>query len=65
MRHIKVVSPHINASLFGGGHYVYYYNKSDERESPQKHSLQWKIAASVFLKVFISGDERCHTTDAP
>jgi len=23
------------------------------------------IAASVLLKLFISGNERCHTTDAP
>ena len=30
----------------------------------RKHSLHGKIAASVLLKLFISGIERCHTTDA-
>jgi len=30
----------------------------------RKHSLHWKIAASVLLKLFISGNERCHTNDA-
>jgi len=34
-------------------------------KAPRKHSLQGKIAASVLLKLFISGNERCHTTDAP
>ena len=28
-----------------------------------KHSLHRKIAVSVLLKLFISGNERCHTTD--
>ena len=31
----------------------------------KKHSMHWKTAASVVLKLVISGDERCHTTDAP
>ena len=31
----------------------------------RKHSLREKIAAPVLLKLFISGYERCHTTDAP
>ena len=31
----------------------------------RKHSLHEKTAASVLLKLFISGNERCHTTDAP
>jgi len=30
-----------------------------------KHSLHKKTAASVLLKLFISGNEWCHTTDAP
>ena len=30
-----------------------------------KHSLHEKTAASVLLKLFISGNEWCHTTDAP
>jgi len=31
----------------------------------RKHSLQEKTAASVLLKLFISSNEWCHTTDAP
>ena len=31
----------------------------------RKHSLHGKIAAVVLLKLFISGNERCHTTEAP
>ena len=31
----------------------------------RKHSLHEKTAASVLLKLFISGNEWCHTTDAP
>jgi len=30
-----------------------------------KNSLHEKTAASVLLKLFISGNEWCHTTDAP
>jgi len=30
-----------------------------------KHSLHGKIAASVLLKLFICGNKRRHTTDAP
>jgi len=30
-----------------------------------KHSLHEKTAASALLKLFISGNEWCHTTDAP
>jgi len=30
----------------------------------RKHSLHEKTAASVLLKLFISGNEWCHTTDA-
>ena len=29
----------------------------------RKHSLHGKIAASVLLKLFISGNKRCHTID--
>ena len=36
-----------------------------KREALGKHSLQGKIAASVLLKLFISGNERCHTTTPP
>ena len=31
----------------------------------RKHSLHEKTAASVLLKLFISSNECCHTTDAP
>ena len=31
----------------------------------KKHRLHEKTAASVLLKLFISGNEWCHTTDAP
>jgi len=31
----------------------------------RKHSLYEKTAASVLLKLFISRNEWCHTTDAP
>jgi len=34
-------------------------------KSLRKHSLHEKTAASVLLKLFISGNEWCHTTDAP
>jgi len=30
----------------------------------RKHSLHGKTAVSVLLKLFINGNERCHTTDA-
>jgi len=35
------------------------------KETPRKHNLHGKTAASILLKLFISGNERCHTTDAP
>jgi len=31
----------------------------------RKHILHGKTAASVLLKLLISSNERCHTTDAP
>jgi len=34
-------------------------------EAPRKHILHEKKAASVLSKLFISGNEGCHTTDAP
>ena len=36
-----------------------------KRKALRKHSLHEKTAASVFLKLFISSNEWCHTTDAP
>jgi len=29
----------------------------------RRNALAWKIAASVLLKLFITGHKRCHTTD--
>jgi len=31
----------------------------------RKHSMHLKTAALVLLKLFISGNERCNTTDIP
>ena len=31
----------------------------------RKQSLYFKIAAWFLLKLFVSGNERCHTTNAP
>ena len=36
-----------------------------KRKALRKHSLHGKTAASVLLKLFISDNESCHTTDAP
>jgi len=36
-----------------------------EKKVHRKHSLNWKRAASVSLKLCINGDERCHFSDAP
>jgi len=33
-------------------------------KAPGKHSLHEKTAGSVLLKLFISSNEWCHTTDA-
>jgi len=42
-------------------------NSTDDREIPQEAqpALHGKIAAPVLLKLFITGNEKCHTTDAP
>jgi len=45
-------------------HYVNLY-KTEERVALRKQCLNETTAASVLLKLFISGNERCHTTDAP
>jgi len=42
-----------------------YKTKLVKRKALRKHSLHEKTAASVLLKLFISGNEWCHTTDAP
>jgi len=34
-----------------------------EGKATRKHSLHGTTAASVLLKLFISSNERCHTTD--
>jgi len=36
-----------------------------KRKALRKQGLHEKIAASALLKLFISGNEICHTTDAP
>ena len=41
------------------------YTKLMKGKVLRKHSLHEKTAASVLLKLFISGNEWCHTTDAP
>jgi len=45
----------------------YYLIKyqTEEKAALRKQGLNEKTAASVLLKLFISGNERCHTTDAP
>ena len=40
-------------------------SKTEEREALRKQGLNEKTTASVLLKLFISGNKRCHTTDAP
>jgi len=40
----------------------WFYKQTEEREALRKQSLNEKTAASVLLKLFISGNERCHTT---
>ena len=45
--------------------YMYILYETEEREALRKQGLNEKTAASVLLKLFISGNERCHTTDAP
>ena len=41
------------------------YNKLMKGKTLRKHSLHEKTSASVLLKLFISGNEWWHTTDAP
>jgi len=42
-----------------------YIIKLMKGKALRKHSLHEKTAVSVLLKLFISGNEWCHTTDAP
>jgi len=37
----------------------------DERESPREAWPEWENSILGFLKLFICGNERCHTTYAP
>jgi len=39
--------------------------KLTKEKALRKHSLHVKTAASVLLKLLISGNERCYTNDAP
>jgi len=45
--------------------FYWVFDSSEERKALRKHSLNGKIAASVLLKLFVSGNKRCLTTDAP
>jgi len=40
-------------------------NKTNERESHQEAQPAREKASSVLIKLFISGNERSHTTAAP
>jgi len=40
-------------------------NKLMKGKTLRKYSLYENIAASVLLKLFISSNKRCHTTDTP
>ena len=40
-------------------------NKLMKGKALRKHSLHGKTAASVLLKLFNSGNEKCQTTDTP
>jgi len=42
-----------------------YVGINNRGKALRKHSLHVKTAASVLLKLFISSNEWCHTTDAP
>ena len=63
----------LKLSMFMIGYKVHFvmvhlnltYNTLIKRKALRKHSLHEKTAASVLLKLFISSNERCHTTDAP
>ena len=44
---------------------IFVIIRTEERVALRKQGLNERTAASVLLKLFISGNERCHTTDAP
>jgi len=44
---------------------IVYKTELMKGKATWKHSLHEKTAASVLLKLFISSNEWCHTTDAP
>jgi len=50
--------------IFRLQHWFYTF-KLMKGKALRKHSLHEKTAASVLLKLFISSNEWCHTTDAP
>jgi len=41
-----------------------YGNLTDDRVIPQEAQPAWENSSSVLLKLFIIGNERCHTIDA-
>ena len=46
-------------------HNPHDFTKSKKGKVPRKYELHGGKAASVLLKLFINGNQRCHTTDAP
>ena len=46
-------------------HNLHVFIKLMKGKAPRNHSLHEKTAASVWLTLFISSNEWCHTTDAP
>ena len=45
-------------------HFINNFQLRNEK-APWKHSLHGKITASILLKQLVSGNERCHNSDAP
>jgi len=67
-RYFQHISPTILTCLLYMCNCIFnkeYYNKTKEREALRKQGLNEKTAASVLLKLFISRNEGCYTTDAP
>ena len=45
-------------------HFIDYFDLTDEREIPQEAQPGWENSSLGFIEAVISGNERCHTTDA-
>jgi len=59
------IETYIEVSLKSLIHFEIRLTKLRKGKAYRKHSVHEKAAASDILKLFISGNERCHTTDAP